>query len=64
MFVRENMIIEDYEVNGLKSALNAIGFSYGEELKDDEKALKIAKVLVNRGLNGGNRRNGITGFRL
>lgn len=53
MFVRENMIIEKYEVNGLKSALNAIGFSYGEELKYGEKALKIAKVLVNRGLNSG-----------
>lgn len=61
MFVRENMIIEDYEVNGLESALNAIGFSYGKELKDDEKALKIAKVLVNRGLNSGES-NFLTGI--
>lgn len=55
------MIIEDYEVNGLKSALNAIGFSYGKELKDNEKAVKIAKVLVNRGLNSGES-NFLTGI--
>ena len=47
------MIIEDYEVNGLESALRAIGFSYGKELEDDEKRLKLAKVLVKRGLNSG-----------
>nr|DAG38282.1 MAG TPA: Thymidylate synthase complementing protein [Caudoviricetes sp.] len=57
----ENMIIEDYEVNGLESASRAIGFSYGKELEDDEKRLKLAKVLVKRGLNSGES-NFLTGI--
>lgn len=55
------MIIEDYEVNGLESALRAIGFSYGKELESNEKRLKLAKVLVKRGLNSGES-NFLTGI--